>query len=245
MTEPGRVYAIGDVHGHLDKLIAVHGAIAADLAARPVSQHAVVHIGDYTDRGPDSRGVIDFLIAGRDRPWINLYGNHDRMFRRYLETGGHDPRLRPDFYWLHPRLGGQETMQSYGVVVPADVTKSGGDDFVAAARRAVPDSHLEFLRGLRTSWQWRTWFFAHAGVRPGIALADQVEDDLIWIRAEFHDSAADHGAVIVHGHTPVERVEDHGNRIALDTGAAYGGPLSCVVFEADDGVHVLGGTQLR
>ena len=240
-----RVYAIGDVHGYLDKLIAVHAAIDADLAARPVASHAVVHIGDYTDRGPDSRGVLDFLISGADRPWVNLCGNHDRMFLKYVEDGSHDPCIRVQFFWLHPRVGGQETLQCYGVDVPADVTKAGGDDYVAAAQAAVPAGHLEFLRGLRTHWQWRDFFFAHAGVKPGVPLAEQAEDDLIWIRDEFHNSQADHGATVVYGHTPVEGVEDHGNRIAIDTGAGYGGPLSCLVLEADGPAQVLGGERLR
>lgn len=240
-----RVYAIGDIHGYLDKLIAVHAAIDADLTRRPVANHVVVHIGDYTDRGPDSPGVVDYLVTGAGRPWINLFGNHDRMFLKYVEDGSHDPRMRLQFYWLHPRLGGQETLRSYGVDVPADVTKVGGDAFVEAARKAVPASHLAFLREAQTHWQWRDFYFAHAGIKPGVALRDQVEDDLIWIREEFHQSSMDHGATVVHGHTPVEQVEDHGNRIALDTGAGYGGPLSCVVFEADGRVDVLGGPRLR
>jgi serine/threonine protein phosphatase 1 len=243
--DPDRVYAIGDIHGYLDKLIVVHEAIEADLAANPAASHAVVHIGDYTDRGPDSRGVIDYLIAGADRPWINLYGNHDRMFLKYVADGSHDPRMRSQFFWLHPRLGGQETLLSYGVEVPVDLAKADGDLFVRAAQAAVPAEHLEFLLGLQTHWHWRDWFFSHAGVKPGVSLDDQTEDDLIWIRAEFHESRADHGATVIYGHTPVEHVEDHGNRIAIDTGAGYGGPLSCVVLEADGRARVLGGPVLR
>ncbi|MEO1611844.1 MAG: serine/threonine protein phosphatase, partial [Pseudomonadota bacterium] len=111
-------------------------------------------------------------------------------------------------------------------------------------RAAVPETHRRFLEGLRSHWRWRDVFFAHAGVHPGTPLEEQYNDDLIWIRTPFLKSRLDHGALIVHGHTPVERVEDHGNRIAIDTGAAYGGPLSCVVFDGD-GVRVLGGDRLR
>lgn len=245
---PVRVYAIGDVHGYLDKLILVHRRIARDLAANPPDgDHVILHIGDYTDRGPDSRGVIQFLVDGaaRGAPWINLYGNHDRMFLKYLiEDGAQDPRLRAQFYWLHPRLGGRETLLSYGIDVPADVTREGGQDCLADSIAAVPPAHIAFLEGLRTHWHWGDWFFAHAGIRPGVPLDQQIEDDLIWIRGEFHASDDDHGCTIVHGHTPVDLVEDHGNRIAIDTGAAYGGSLSCIVIEGPR-VRILDGEPLR
>ncbi|MGB0852749.1 MAG: metallophosphoesterase [Pikeienuella sp.] len=248
MSTPDRIYAVGDIHGHLAKLKAVHDNIAVDLAAHPAASHAILHIGDYTDRGPDSRGVIEYLINGDTRraPWINLYGNHDRMILRFLEErGGADPILRKDLYWLHPRLGGDTTLRSYGVDVPDDLDSDHGARMFDAARKAIPQSHVAFLRGLRLSYHWRDFFFVHAGVKPGIPLADQVEDDLIWIRGPFHESSADHGAIIVHGHTPVDAVEDHGNRIAIDTGAGYGNPITCTVFEADGGVRILNGKRLR
>ena len=246
MTDPDRVYAIGDIHGRLEMLRAVHAAIDADLAARPIASHALVHIGDYTDRGPDSPGVIDHLIEGQSRgaPWINLIGNHDRIFLRFLaEPGGRDPLLKAELGWLHPRLGGRETLAAYGVHAPDDAHMDGAELWRDAVE-AVPAAHVRFLLGLRKSWRWRGCFFAHAGVKPGVPLEDQAEDDLAWIRQPFLESRLDHGALIVHGHTPVERVEDHGNRIAIDTGAAYGGPLSCVVFDGE-GARVLGGEVLR
>ena len=246
MDSPERIYAIGDVHGHLDRLRALHDQIAADLAASPVRSHAVLHIGDYTDRGPDSRGVIDYLCDGlaAKRPWITLLGNHDRMILRFLaEPGGADPQLRTDLYWLHPRLGGDTTLRSYGIDLPESLDTDRGAHLFGAAHRAIPDRHVLFLKQLQLSYRWRGYFFAHAGVRPGVPLDEQSEDDLIWIRKPFHESTADHGAVIVHGHTPVDRVEDHGNRIAIDTGAGYGRAISCVVF--DDRVRILGGGPLR
>lgn len=248
MNGPDRIYAVGDVHGHLDKLEAIHAAVADDLDTSPVETHAILHIGDYIDRGPDSRGVIEYLINGETsgEPWINLYGNHDRMMLRFLaEPGGADPLLRTDLYWLHPRLGGQTTLHSYGVSTPENLDNDRGAHLFEATRHAVPDSHVAFLRNLRTSYQWRGFFFAHAGIKPGVPLDQQVEDDLIWIRKPFHDSDLDHGATIVHGHTPVDAVEDHGNRIAIDTGAAYGKALTCTVFEGDGSVRILGGGRLR
>lgn len=248
MADPDRVYAIGDIHGHLEKLRAAHASVQEDLVARPVASHAVVHIGDYVDRGPDNRGVIDFLLQGEraGSPWINLLGNHDRMFLKFLESrDGRDPILRSELYWLHSRLGGAFTLRSYGVNAPDGVSRQKGARLFEAARRAVPNDHVGFLRDLRLSHRWRGYFFAHAGVAPDTPLDEQSEDDLIWIRTRFHESQADHGAVIVHGHTPVEDVEDHGNRIAIDTGAGLGRRLSCVAFDHDGAVRVLGGARLR
>lgn len=250
MSTPDRIYAIGDVHGHVEKLKSVHEDISRDIAQNPVAAHAVLHIGDYTDRGPDSCGVIDFLVAGPqdDTPWINLYGNHDRMVLRFLEErGGADPLLRTDLYWLHPRLGGDTTLRSYGADVPGpdELESDHGARLFETAHDVIPADHIAFLRGLRVSYQWQGFFFAHAGVKPGVPLDEQVEDDLLWIRKPFHDSDADHGAVIVHGHTPVDTVEDHGNRIAIDTGAGYGNAVTCVAFEADGGVRILNGDRLR
>lgn len=247
MSGPERVYAVGDVHGQLEKLRAVHDAIGTDLSRRPVAEHAVVHIGDYVDRGPKSAGVIEFLRQGADegRPWINLLGNHDRMFLRYLAApGGRDARLREGLWWLHERIGGVDTLRSYGLGLPDGAGEARGAALHREAREKVPLLHFAFLAGLRRYWAWRGWFFAHAGVKPGVPLSAQAEDDLIWIRQEFLDSRADHGAVVVHGHSPVDEVEDHGVRIAIDTGAGYGGPLSCVAFEGDR-ARVLGGRDLR
>ncbi|MEL7465805.1 MAG: metallophosphoesterase [Pseudomonadota bacterium] len=251
--EPDRVYAIGDIHGQLEALRAVHAAIDEDLKASPVASHAILHIGDFVDRGPDMPGTLDYMAAGMaaGAPWINLMGNHDRMFLRYLEEpGGQDPvAVMRGVHWRHPKVGGFTTISAYGV--PCDAGPAGpledrslDEALHAPLRDAVPEAHRRFLESLRSHWRWRDVFFVHAGVHPGTPLVDQFDDDLIWIRTPFLTSRLDHGALIVHGHTPVERVEDHGNRIAIDTGAAYGGPLSCVVFD-DTGVRILGGDRLR
>ena len=223
------LYAIGDIHGRLDRLRAAHDLIAADAARH--GPGPVVHLGDLVDRGPDSAGVVAFLMdgiaAGAD--WVVLSGNHDRMFRLFLEPAPrHDPRLRPDLSWLHPRLGGADTLASYGVRAPADRPVAAVH---ADARAAVPAAHLAFLAGLPTSHRAGEALFVHAGIRPGIALAAQTEDDLLWIRHDFLDDPRDHGALVVHGHTAIDRATHYGNRLNLDSGAGYGGPLSAVAIE--------------
>lgn len=225
-----RSYAIGDSHGQLDYLRAVHRWIADDRARVGDDSAPVIHLGDYVDRGPDSRGVLDHLLGGlaEGQPWILLKGNHDRMMSLFLRAPEErDPR-RPDLHWLEDRIGGRATLASYGVdVSPARPV----EEIHTEARGMVPPEHLALLEGLRLSYCRGGVFFCHAGIRPGLALDQQVEDDLVWIRGEFHDDMRDHGALIVHGHTPVEHVTHYGNRLNLDTGAAYGGPLSAVVIE--------------
>ncbi|TYB77582.1 metallophosphoesterase [Maritimibacter fusiformis] len=224
-----RAYAIGDIHGHRSGLERAHRLIAADRDRVGDSAAPVVHIGDLCDRGPDTKGVIDVLLTGLDRgePWVVLKGNHDRMMQRFLETPPRrDPGLRADLSWLHPNLGGQGTLASYGVDTGADAATVH-----RAALDLVPETHRAFLAGLPTSHRLGALFFCHAGIRPGVPLEDQVEDDLLWIRGDFLNSTADHGALVVHGHTPVEVVTHYGNRLNIDTGAGYGEPLSAVVLE--------------
>lgn len=228
-----RTYAIGDIHGHLDLLQAQHALIEADrgLGAR---DDLVVHVGDLVDRGEDSRGVVEYLMQGmvRGAPWAVVKGNHDRLFTRFLaDPALPDPGLRPDLSWLHPRLGGAETLASYGVHAPGDrpVAKVHAD-----AVAAVPQAHRRFLDS-RPTWLLRgDVLFVHAGIRPGIDLIAQDETDLVWIRKDFLEDGRDHGALVVHGHTAIDRVTHYGNRLNLDSGAAYGGPLSTVVIEGRD-----------
>lgn len=225
MTRP--IYAIGDIHGRTGELDHALSLIEADGGAGA----RVVFLGDYVDRGPDSRGVLDRLIAGREagRDWIFLKGNHDRMFALFLEDPpAHDDRLLIGHHWLHERLGGVETLASYGVGVSAGARLY---QVHAAARAAVPRAHVRFLDGLRLRHTESGLLFVHAGIRPGVALDAQTEHDLIWIRGEFLDDPRPHPWLVVHGHTPVEAATHYGNRINLDTGAGYGRPLTTAVFE--------------
>lgn len=226
-----RTYAIGDIHGRLALLRGAHALIEADRRATGDRGAPVVHVGDLVDRGPDSRGAIEHLMAGQARgePWVVLKGNHDRMFAGFLDDPAyHDSGLRRDLAWMHPRLGGAATLASYGV-------PNAGDRPVAPVRAeavaAVPSAHRAWIAGLPLMLRRGEAVFVHAGILPGVPLDRQVEDDLLWIREPFLSDRRDFGALVVHGHTVVERVAHHGNRVNLDTGAGYGGPLSAVVIE--------------
>lgn len=230
-----RLYAIGDVHGCRDALAGLHRAIGADLAARPPADWRIVHLGDYVDRGADSRGVVDFLLArtAEDQRVLCLRGNHDEMFAAGL---GSDGRARD--LWL--MNGGGETLESYGVSL------TGFLDAARAGRTGcdeVPRSHRAFLDGLALSAQFGDYYFVHAGIDPTRPLDAQEAQDQLWIREPFLTSRQPFGAVIVHGHTPVRRVAVRHNRIGIDTGAVFGGPLTCLVLE-DESKGLLSGDHI-
>lgn len=226
-----RSYAIGDIHGHLEQLQAAHALIAADRTTCADEAAPVIHIGDLVDRGPDSAGVVGFLAKGvaAGQPWIVLLGNHDRMLSGFLDSPAyHDPGLRSELSWLNPRLGGAATLASYGV---ERAETRPLPEVHAEAREKVPAAHRRLLKAAPL-WHLRgEVLFVHAGIRPGIDLRDQVEDDLLWIRTPFLEDTRDHGALVVHGHTAIERATHFGNRVDIDSGAAFGGPLTAVVIE--------------
>lgn len=231
-----QTYAIGDIHGHLDLLQDVHGWIGNDIAAH--GPGTVVHVGDLVDRGPNCRGVIEFLMSGvqSGQDWIVLKGNHDRMFTGYLNNmNDQDEGLRSDLSYLHPRIGGAATLASYGVKNAADRPLA---PVYAEAIAVVPLAHRKFMTALPTSLRRGEAIYVHAGIRPGIALENQAETDLLWIRKDFLDDTRDHGALIVHGHTAIDQPRHYGNRVNIDSSAAYGGPLSVVVIEGQDVFHL-------
>ena len=229
-----RTYAIGDCHGQLALLRAAHTRIAADRAQTGDAAALVVHLGDLVDRGPDSAGVVELLRAGiaAGAPWAVIKGNHDRLFTQFLnDPKWHDPGLRAEHSWLHPRLGGSATLASYGVRNAADRPIA---PVHADAVAAVPAIHRRFLEGLPL-WLLRgEVLFVHAGIRPGVDMLAQAEDDLVWIRAPFLEDRRDHGVLVVHGHTALAEAAHYGNRVNLDSGAAYGGPLTAAVIEGRD-----------
>ena len=226
------IYAIGDIHGQLDLLRAAHDRVEADRAREGTRDAPLVHVGDLVDRGPDSCGVIELMMAlvAQDHRVTVLKGNHDNMFVLFAQdTPTEDPHLRRDLSWLHPRLGGQDTLASYGID-----TDSPLKEVHRQTRAMVPGAHIAFLDALPLSLVHEDVLAVHAGIRPGVPLHQQTPQDLYWIRGGFLDDLTDHGALVVHGHTTVIGVELHPNRLALDTGAAYGGPLSAVAIEGRD-----------
>jgi serine/threonine protein phosphatase 1 len=218
---PGRrVYAIGDIHGCAAQLAALHALIAEDLARRPVASPLLLHIGDYVDRGPDTAGVIALLLDGSPIAGVetvNLLGNHESTM---LDALAGERAAATD--WLF--AGGRPSLESYGV---------DPDSPRDTWRAAVPETHLAFLHSLPLMHREGGYAFVHAGVRPGVALEAQARDDLLRLRQPFLYSESNFGAVVVHGHTPVKHPVIKHNRIAIDTGAVFGGQLTCVVLEAD------------
>jgi serine/threonine protein phosphatase 1 len=234
-----RSYAIGDIHGHLDLLRAAHDWIEADRARTGDAAAPVVHLGDLVDRGPDSAGVIDYLIRGQEagEDWIVLKGNHDRMFSTFLaDPAAQDAGLRKQFSYLHPNIGGAETLAAYGVRSAADrpVGRVHAD-----AVEAVPQAHRRFLAELPSHLERGAVLFVHAGIRPGVPLQEQSETDLVWIRGPFLEHPGPHPWLIVHGHTAIEEPTHYGHRVNIDSRAAYGGPLTAVVVE-ERAVFLLG-----
>jgi serine/threonine protein phosphatase 1 len=228
-----RYYAIGDIHGQLAMLEAAHARIARDREETGDPAAPVVHLGDLVDRGPDSRGVIDFLIEGiaGGAPWIVLRGNHDAMLLDFLNGAGDSAET-----YLGPRVGGTETVASYGVRTGTFRSRRA---IVEDAKASLPDCHRRFLSRLPTLHAAPGLLFVHAGIRPGVPITLQVPADLLWIRGDFLESSRNHGALVVHGHTPVEMPEHRGNRVNLDTGAGFGRRLTAAVFEGTE-VWVLG-----
>ena len=239
-TEGQRIYAIGDVHGRLDLLEAVLARIRADLGARPHPRPRIVMLGDYVDRGPHSRGVIEALIALKASPMPAsfLLGNHDSYISAYLREPGWYDRT---YHWLHDNMGGAATLASYGVPdARAEEPAVTRDAFAAA----FPKAHMAFLDACALKIRIGGYLFAHAGIRPGLPVSEQTRDDLIWIREPFLSSDADFGFKVVHGHTIVPQVEHWPNRIAVDTGAVRTGVLSCLVLDGTE-VALLGPRGLR
>ncbi len=219
-----RVYAVGDIHGRFDLLQALAAMIERDLKKAPAARAIEIYLGDYVDRGPDTRGVVDWLIEtppiGEKR--ICLMGNHEDLLLQVLD----DPSATLN--WLFN--GGGETILSYlGSGQQPDF--SSAESMRAAFLDVLPEKHRAFFSSLPRTAEFGGYLFVHAGVRPGRPLADQDPEDLIWIREPFLDSDEDFGKIVVHGHTPVAAPDVRANRINIDTGAVFRGNLTCLVLE--------------
>jgi serine/threonine protein phosphatase 1 len=199
----------------LREAIAADSAYADTIGSR-AQRRVVVYLGDYIDRGPDSRGVLDLLIGEPLTGFesIHLLGNHETFMRDFLD--GEDVAA----VWM--MNGGVETLRSYGLDPLAPR---------AALNSAVPKEHRAFLDSLALSHIEGDYYFVHAGIRPGVPLEHQEENEMLWIREPFLGSTADHGKVVVHGHSVAREPDVRPNRIGIDTGACYGGKLTALVLE--------------
>jgi serine/threonine protein phosphatase 1 len=224
LSKVSRLYVVGDIHGRSDLLDRMAAAIKRDLGPHPSDASLTVTLGDYVDRGPDSRGVIERLVRNPfSMPYVALRGNHEQLFGTFLTTPSTGPTWR--------ELGGLETLHSYGVAVGSVMMGKSFEGAAQAFRAAVPESHLKFLSSLKNSLTVGNYFICHAGVRPGVPLDRQQPEDLLWIRESFLTSNKNFGKIVVHGHTPVEQAEVLPNRINIDTGAYATGRLTCLVAE--------------
>lgn len=224
-----RIYAIGDIHGRVDLLRAVHRQILDDAQHSRARRKLTIYLGDYIDRGLDSREVIDVLL---DDPLpgfetVHLKGNHEKALLDFLT----DASVAMEWFYY----GGDATLSSYHVARPAP---GGGPQALlqvqAELLAKLPPRHLAFYRSLALYHREGDYLFVHAGLKPGVPIEKQSEDDLLWIRDEFLRSNADHGCIVVHGHTISPRPEVKGNRIGIDTGAYATGRLTCLRIEEDE-----------
>lgn len=216
------IYAIGDIHGCAELLDQLLAKIDADAGGLDAAQ--LVFLGDYVDRGPDSKGVIDQLVGLRKRQpgAVFLKGNHEALLLDFLE---HPQDMA---HWLD--WGGEETLVSYGL---SGILQRPHEDLAADLLEAMPPEHLAFLKALTLTHREGDYVFVHAGLRPGISLDAQNEDDLLWIRKRFHNTPRDQrpSFTVVHGHQPLKKPLDKGWRIDVDTGACWSGKLTAVVLE--------------
>ena len=220
--EGERIYAIGDIHGCADLVDELVLKIADDAGNH--DQSRIIFLGDYVDRGPDSKGVLDRLILLKEKHpnTVFLKGNHEALMLDFLTN--------PDdtMHWLD--WGGEETLQSYGL---RELAGRQPQEISQEFAEKLPADHLTFLHSLTVTHLAGDYLFVHAGIRPGVALADQEEEDLLWIRKRFHKTPAEERLeqTIVHGHQPVKKPMDKGWRIDVDTGACWSGKLTAVVLE--------------
>ena len=218
-----RVYAIGDIHGRLDLLSRLHQMILED-AGSAAGDRTLVYLGDYVDRGPESAGVVE-LLSKETLPGfsaIHLMGNHEDFMLRFLDDNSSGNA------WF--ANGGVATLRSYGVKFDYAELLSPGR-LQDKLSRNLPARHLDFLRALTLSHVIGDYLFVHAGIRPAVAMELQTPADLLWIRGDFLNSTADHGRIVVHGHTITDAPEIRENRIGIDTGAFATERLTCLVLE--------------
>lgn len=223
------LYAVGDVHGRLDLLEAMLNLIEEDArASDAVDRRDLIFLGDYVDRGPDSRGVVEKLLRGLpvDFDTHFLKGNHEAILLDFLREA-----WRLDYWRMN---GGEATMRSYGVDTERLARLAAPPElWQQAFAEALPESHLRFFQGLGLSLEAGDYLFVHAGVKPGVPLEAQSEADLVWVREPFLSHPGTFGKIIVHGHTPSTAPVTRPNRIGIDTGAVFSGRLTTLRLQAE------------
>jgi serine/threonine protein phosphatase 1 len=227
-----RIYAVGDIHGRADLLESLLLQIDVDCKLYPSRRPIVVFVGDYIDRGPASRQVLDLLL-GRERAkeTIFLRGNHETFVHRFLS----EPAVLDEW-----RLcGGLETLVSYGLKPSINPDAFERARLAKELAKSIPKRHLEFLESLNLSFNCGDFLFVHAGIRPGVPIRKQNEEDLLWIREEFLSCEQRFEKFVVHGHTPVGTIDIRSNRINIDTGAFATGRLTCIVIEGTSIVELI------
>jgi serine/threonine protein phosphatase 1 len=228
LPDDTRIYCIGDIHGRHDLLIQLLSLIRQDSAGFS-GRVIMIYLGDFIDRGPQSREVIEELMrnAQPNIEYVYLRGNHEQTMLDFLhnDTVG--------LAWL--TYGGQATLASYNAVGDKEMP-SQREDFIAIQRqllKKLPHAHYQFLKNTSFSYSIGSYFFVHAGIDPDCPLSRQKPDDLLWIRGEFTGSTKSFEKIIVHGHTITDEPELLPNRIGIDTGAYASGILTCLVLQAD------------
>jgi serine/threonine protein phosphatase 1 len=222
-----RAYVIGDVHGRLDLLDRLLEQIARERDERPARKTLLVFLGDLIDRGPGSAQVIERLrsyLAEGVRS-LFLLGNHEEVLLRILDG---DTSLIAS--WL--QFGGAQCLESYGADW-REIARQDDGEALESIRAAIPREHVDFLRSFADTCRFGDYLFVHAGIRPRVAIEEQIQSDLRWIREPFLADETDHGCVVVHGHTIREEVEERTNRIGIDTGAYRTGVLTALAIEGD------------
>lgn len=222
------VYAIGDIHGCFDLLLRIEAMIVADSERYTGRPKAIVVLGDLIDRGPKSAEVLEHLIAQPPPGFLRfvLAGNHEVAMLDFLRNP------KADQQWLY--IGGRETLASYGVrVIQRDLDRDANWRLGNAAAASIPEEHVSFVRRLPVALTWGRYVFVHAGVRPDVPFHRQVDRDLLEIRGEFTDSDADHGFIVVHGHTPGPQPVRHPNRVSVDVAPYATGRLACARIDGE------------
>jgi serine/threonine protein phosphatase 1 len=224
---PGtRIYAVGDIHGCAGLLDETLASIDADMDRNRDRRCLTVFLGDYIDRGPDSRRVIDLLIEWRrGREAVCLMGNHEEMMLRFFAEPVLWDRWAPN--------GGVQTVLSYGLRPALHLDEEEAADLADRLAERIPDSHVDFLGSLPFTFENGDVLFVHAGIKPGLPMDQQRPEDLLWIRDEFLSFKGSFGKLVVHGHTAVGTPQVLPNRINIDTGAYATGRLCCLVLDED------------